>query len=352
MNTIIEKRYTQFRRISFVTLIAVYFLIFVGGVVRSTGSGMGCPDWPKCFGSWMPPTEESQLPENYQEIYSMKRHEKNSKLASYLSALGFGDTASKIINDSSIREEDKFNPTKTWTEYINRLVGASIGILIFLTALSSFKLWKANKKIVIYSTFTLLLIGFQGWIGSVVVSTKLLPWVVTTHMILALLIVALLTYLWYKGEGKNFTFKNNALTWILMLSLVALSVQITLGTQVREGVDLINRNEIYSGNWIELIGGVFYFHRSFSLLILGVNLWLVVKMFREIGSQNPNFILSRIISGLIVVEIATGAGMAYFSIPPFLQPIHLLLGTGLFGLSFLLFLNLSAEQAKTIVTNG
>ena len=111
----LQMRASRFRKLAFWTVAAVYFLILVGGFVRASGSGMGCPDWPQCFGSWIPPLNESQLPADYQEIYG----------ASY------GDT--------------RFNPVKTWIEYVNRLVGVAIGILIIVTFLSSLSLARARR---------------------------------------------------------------------------------------------------------------------------------------------------------------------------------------------------------------
>src|SRR5690348_2995889 len=120
----------SFRRLTISTLVAVYVLILVGGVVRSTGSGMGCPDWPKCFGNWVPPTSVSELPSDYREFYSSYREKKNIKFAKYLTALGFNEAAENLLNDKSVLEEAEFNPLKTWIEYVNRIVGVVIGFMI------------------------------------------------------------------------------------------------------------------------------------------------------------------------------------------------------------------------------
>ena len=63
-------RYTQF------IVVMVFLVIIAGGVVRMTQSGMGCPDWPKCFGKWIPPTTANQLPPDFEKYLKQTKYEK------------------------------------------------------------------------------------------------------------------------------------------------------------------------------------------------------------------------------------------------------------------------------------
>ena len=184
----------RFRIIGVVTIASVYFLILVGGIVRSTGSGMGCPDWPKCFGSWVPPTNISQLPDNYLTVYKNQRIEKNKKLVNFLNKLGFTQVSQDIFSHPSQYIETEFNFSKTWIEYLNRLVGALIGVFIFFTLIFSFYYYKIDRSIFYLSVFSFILVGFQGWLGSLVVSTNLLSVMITVHMAFDLVLVAVLIY--------------------------------------------------------------------------------------------------------------------------------------------------------------
>lgn len=347
MNQSINNSINSFRRVSTLTVIAVYFLILVGGIVRSTGSGMGCPDWPKCFGSVIPPTHVDQLPENYQEIYLQQRIAKNERFVATLEKLGFDQTASQIANDKSILIEEEFNASKTWIEYLNRLLGVVIGLFILLTVWKSFKLWKVDKWITINAVISLILVLFTGWVGSIVVSTNLLSWMITFHMLLALALVAVLLYANHRSERLQSSKKVNVevpakLQWILVIGTVLMLIQVVLGTQVREEIDQISTllGDMLRGEWVERVGITFLIHRSFSLVLLGVHILYFIWAFRYSLRRSQVNLWSQVLMVVLLLEIGSGIGMAYFGIPAFLQPIHLLLGSLILGIQFILILQL------------
>ena len=333
----------SFRRLTIFTLVAVYVLILVGGIVRSTGSGMGCPDWPKCFGSWVPPTSVEELPADYKEIYAAHREKKNIRFAQYLSSIGMDEVGAQILNDPTVLEEADFNPTKTWIEYVNRIVGVIIGFLIFAVFVISIKFWKDEARLTIVAAITFILVGFQGWLGSFVVSTNLTPWTITVHMFVALVIVALLVYLVHESSYER-EIKSSLGFWWLLACMAMLLVQILLGTQVRESVDQVGA-DVPRDQWIQMLDTSFVIHRSFSWLVLLLHVGLIVRLYKTEGSKS--FALTLIL--LILGTILSGMGMAYFGIPAFLQPVHLLLATITFGMQFAFLLRLNRKDEVVIL---
>jgi len=347
-----RKSHKGFKRLSLVTLVSVYFLILVGGIVRSTGSGMGCPDWPKCFGSWIPPTDVSQLPEDYKKYYANYRHEKNVRFAKYLNWLGMENKADRIVNDTSILHEADFNVFKTWTEYLNRLIGAGIGLLIFATMLGSLSYWKEDKVVTFVAILNFFAVGFQGWIGSIVVSTNLMPWMITFHMIIALAIVLLLIYLNFRIRRKELQISGGISTKNLVIlsfaCLGALGIQIILGTQVREAIDVVAAELSFAlrETWIGKTGISFIIHRSFSIILLLLHIGLLYMVMKNKNHSSLVKNLGKYVIALLVIEIISGIVMAYFSIPPFVQPVHLLLSTVLFGVLYYMYLIIVNSKNK------
>lgn len=344
---------SYYRTLVKVTVVAVYLLILAGGIVRSTGSGMGCPDWPKCFGQWVPPTSADELPEDYQDFYAEYRHEKNVKFAKYLDVLGYSEIGKAILADESIKEEAAFNASKTWTEYLNRLLGAVVGLLIILCVVGSFKYIKKSKTIFILAFSSLVLVLNQGWIGSVVVSTNLLSWLITIHMMLAMVILAVLTALYfvvhkYKISQKIELGNRPKLSSILIVAMVMILMQIVLGTQVREALDVVafRLGEALRGSWVDGLGLEFYIHRSFSLAIAFVHFYLLYELFKQKSSLSNVYNNVKILISFIILEILTGTIMAYFAIPFWAQPIHLVLGSMIFGVQFYIFLQVIYTTQK------
>ncbi len=311
----------SFRRFGIITIIAVYVLIAVGSIVRMTDSGMGCPDWPRCFGQWIPPTDISQLPENYKTVFAV---------------------AGKQIAD--------FDAFKTWIEYVNRLVGVLIGFLIFITLMLSIKFFRVKSNVFWSAFLAFVLVGFQGWLGSKVVATNLQVGMITIHMGVALLIVLILIYsvfISFQNTLKpEYIRQPRLLISVLIGCLILTFVQIILGTQVREAIDQIS---VHLGNsiretWLEEVGLVFLVHRSFSWLVLGVNLYFIWLLHRNLRTNSRLLIWSKILIGSLLIELMTGVVMNYWAIPKVLQPVHLSLASWILGIQFLILLRLNYSK--------
>ncbi|NNJ88879.1 MAG: COX15/CtaA family protein [Eudoraea sp.] len=336
-----------FRPLAKTSLILVYLVIIAGAVVRMTGSGMGCPDWPKCFGYYIPPTEASEL--DWQPQRAFKEGQviiRNESLWVANKDLVTGS----IYNEANWVAYQKhdyaiFNAAHTWIEYINRLLGALAGLATLFLAIASLSFWKTNKKITIISWLIVLGMLFQAWLGATVVYSVLLPARITMHMIMALIIVALLIYVLEKSTIKTglavSTSKVHKLLW---LALGLTMIQIILGTQVRQFVDeqIDQLGEQAKMLWLSQPEVQFYIHRSLSILVILFNAWIAYLIIsKKLGLNKIYWVLT-----LIGVEILTGIAMFYFDFPFGSQPLHLILAALLFGLQFYLVL----ETQKTGTT--
>lgn len=314
----------RFRRMAWITLAAVYLLIMVGASVRASGAGMGCPDWPTCFGSWIPPTSVEQLPANYQEIYA---------------DLGYAET--------------EFNVVKTWTEYLNRLIGVTIGFLILLTAIYSWPLRHHDRAITITSVAAFLMVGFQGWLGAQVVASNLQPGMITLHMLMALAIVGVLLFGVARARRGLMAAKSvqgidpRFNKWLyIVLALTVL--QVAMGTQVREMVDYLNHVQGEErSTWVAALPWFFYVHRSFSAVVLLSNLWLAALLIRSLGWQHTLTRLTLAMIAVIGLAIVSGATLGHLGMPAFVQPLHLVGASLLFGLQFLIWISYRHARVST-----
>lgn len=324
-----------FRRLCLVTIAAVYILILIGGIVRSTGAGMGCPDWPRCFGQWVPPVDESALPDDYAEKLTEERKRKNTRVLNLLSSLGISHNIDST--DHAIYENIYFNVSKAWIEYVNRVIGVIIGFLITLTFGLSFK---HKNSITFLCGVAFVLVVFQGWLGSYVVSTNLLPGLITLHMIVAMLIVILLIAAYYKSLSRpsRTTSSGTAYIQYLLYALLVLSfVQVVVGTQVREEIDVISRSFQHTDRhlWISSLGSLFTLHIALSVMLFVGHLLLYLLANKIIPLFKALF---GVLFLLVSAEIIFGAILGLFHLPAFAQPVHLLFGTLIIGGQFYLIL--------------
>jgi len=338
----------MYRKSVKISLILVYLVIIAGAVVRMTGSGMGCPDWPKCFGYYIPPTEISEI-----EFQQNREYKEGQVIImdETLKVASSNFTSSKSYDSSNWATYEKhdyaiFNPTHTWVEYINRLAGALAGFAVLIMAFLSFRKFRIKKRITILSWLSVFMMGFQGWLGATVVYSVLAPAKITIHMVMALVIVAVLIYLLkISSEKETNQFKTKSFQTLLIIAAIMTLIQVVLGTQVRQFVDEQVRSLGYNAEsmWLANPDFTFYIHRTFSVLILAINAFL----WWENRKLNLNLNRINIVVLLILLEVATGIAMYNFDFPFLSQPLHLVIATLLFGFQFYLLMEcMNAPLAK------
>ncbi|MCH2194856.1 COX15/CtaA family protein [Kordia sp.] len=335
----------HFHNIAKITLVLVYLVIIAGAFVRMTGSGMGCPDWPKCFGYFIPPTEESQLQWQPNQTYEDGMVIIVDEALQVAKEDFTTSTTFKQENWEPYTEHDyaTFNAFHTWVEYINRLFGALAGLATLLLFVGSCWYWNEKKIITFLSFFTVAGMGFQAWLGKTVVDSNLAPFKITIHMIMALIIVAALLYIVHITSSKTKAHKSDRLfKKLLYASIVLTMIQTILGTQVRQFVDeqIKAIGETGQSLWLANPELDFYIHRTFSIVVLLVNVWLFYRFRKlKLGYGKVYWVMV-----LLALEILSGIAMYYFDFPFGTQTIHIVLATILFGIQF--YLILEANKAR------
>jgi heme a synthase len=272
---------------------------------------MGCPDWPKCFGLFVPPTDVSEIPSTFFETHPEY-------------------------------ESKAFNAFQTWVEYVNRLIGALIGLFMLATASLSLVYRRKDKRIVVLSVLALLLTLFEAWLGKLVVDKNLQGGMVTIHMLGAILIlVCLITAVYLSAHHKADVappkmYFSARLKWMMGALALLTLVQVLLGTQVREQVDEIavslggeNRHA-----WVRYLDQYFSVHRVAAFLMMGLVAVVGKELLNRKGLDKRVAWMFFGAVACLALEAFVGFVLVDQHLPPVLQPVHLLLANVMFALEF------------------
>lgn len=249
-----------FRRVAFLTAFFAYLQIALGGVVRVSGSGLGCPDWPLCHGRPYPPPD----------IHSI-------------------------------------------IEYSHRTVGAITGTLIIVTVVLAWLVFRNTRPVVAWlATASLVCVAAEGGLGGLVVEKQLAPWLVLVHLGLAMLIIGVLLATAVMSLPESRGIRDSRLARMLAAAAAATYVMLLTGsTVVASGADNMCRSWPLCGGGFALdFNGANAFtmlHRG-AVLVVGLFIgYALSKALRQPGLR-PVAMATLIVFSL---QVAVGAGAAF-----------------------------------------
>lgn len=313
---------SRLRRLLVVLTVTTWVLVAVGALVRAAGAGLGCPDWPLCFGKLLPPTSLDQVPDQgeWRELF-------NLRLA--------------------------------WIEYLNRLYGIVVGVIAIVATWRTWRWARDDGPLVRTVSWMMALFIAQGFLGGQVVREHLDAFAVTAHYLAALVILCVQLHANVLSHGHRVV-RRRALSatrrralWIVRgVGLLTLA-QIVVGTLVRGAIDTVAGkgaapDEIASGlpraEWLAQ-APLDIPHRqlgALTFLALAAAAWFVV---RHSDAEESWLRRTAVITlGTAAAQIVVGLVLAYLGFPAWAMVAHLVLASTLVCGLFVLHELLVREQ--------
>lgn len=307
--------YSLFAKLNWVLVFMTFDLIIFGAFTRLTDSGLGCPDWPGCYGTSNP-----------------------------WYATGDIQVAQATLPDGPV------TVMKAWIEMIHRYLAMTVGILILVQLGLAWSKVKSLGKLPLFGSLALLLlVCIQGAFGAWTVTLKLQPIIVTTHLMLALLLLASLTAYaqqnWPEKGSKILELRRKPISAkLLTCAFLVLTAQIFLGAWVstnyavlacpdfpaclgslwpdanwHEGFTLwreLGRNAIGESISPASLQAIHWAHRVFAALVLLTLSLLAFNSSGLAGSVLPQVSkLSKLLFALLLLQVVTGISNVVFQWP-------------------------------------
>lgn len=304
----------RYPRLAWLTAFLALDLIMFGAFTRLTDSGLGCPDWPGCYGHSNP-----------------------------LSAGEHIQAAETAMPTGPVTR------VKAWIEMIHRYFAMGVGVLIIVLMVQAWRRWRNEPGHSPWlPTVIFLAVCIQGAFGALTVTMRLQPLIVTLHLLGGMTVLALLTWLALRESQRQQVGEAAAgLRTHAVLALLVLAVQIALGGWVStnyavmacpdfplchgrwipEALDLENGFTLWrplgqtgEGEWIPFAAlvAIHWVHRSFAYVVFLVLGWLVWRAWRRPGLTA----WSRGTALLLLLQLATGLSNVLLAWPLPLAVLH------------------------------
>jgi cytochrome c oxidase assembly protein subunit 15 len=296
-----------YRKLILATLILAFGVVALGAYVRLSDAGLGCPDWPGCYGKLTPHNAAAAI---------------NAELAA--------------------RPDGPVSHAKAWKEMVHRYFAGTLGLLVLAIAISAWRGRRETRGGLGLPLLLLALIVFQAMLGMWTVTKLLKPLIVSSHLLGGMTTLSLLVWLWLRERNRSghaYYASSDHLRGGALLGLVLVAVQIGLGGWVstnyaalacpdfplchgawmppmdfEQGFTLHrNLGETASGDLLPLtaLTAIHWTHRVMALIVTVYLSWLVLRLMRS-----PGYIgIGLAIGGLLVLQVSLGISNVVLSLP-------------------------------------